>query len=113
MVVQLFALGHSVLFEHTRCEHGAVVHGAGHLRDAGLSPTSLDGVSSIRPSEGASGEHAHCDELMTRPALLSVSAACCEISLLETQPPTTVASREAERVLAVLSVAPKTSPTAA
>jgi len=113
LVSQLFALGHLVLFTHTSCEHGALIHTLRHglQRDARI-PAAPEGSSSIASGGGSEVEHDHCNPFATPSALASVTPACAHASLLEALPPLGVCASEAEHSVGILALAPKTSPTA-
>src|SRR5450432_2140889 len=113
LVSQLFALGHLVLFTHTRCEHGALVHTLRHgwQRDA-RPPATPQGGLSTASGRGSELEHDHCNPFATPPALASVTLASGSASLLEALPWLGVGASEAEGAVAILALAPKTSPTA-
>src|SRR5260221_1797244 len=84
LVSQLFALGHLVLFTHTRCEHGALVHSLrqGLQRDLRL-PASPERSLSISSGEGSELEHDHCNPFATPPAVASITPASTGGSPLE------------------------------
>jgi hypothetical protein len=112
LVSQIFGLGHLVLFSHTPCEHGALVHTirrggepsvrAGLLREPGVY--AADGTN-----DGS--DHEHCDPFATPSALASVTLPSAEAPLVGVASEIRLPVREAERAVAVLSLAPKTSPT--
>jgi len=108
---QLFALGHLALFTHARCEHGALIHTHVGPRDA-RPPAARDSGLSISPGGGSEVEHDHCNPFATPPALTSVIPPSAQASLLETLAPPGVCASEAESCVAILALAPKTSPTA-
>jgi hypothetical protein len=113
LLSQVFALGHLAFFTHTRCEHGALVHGQAHVWQREAQPkTPSDGKARIAPSEGREPDHDHCDSLATPPALAFVKSAPADASCVEALPARGVRARAAERSVAILSLAPKTSPTA-
>jgi len=111
LLSQLFALGHLVLFTHARCEHGAVTHTRSHdwQRDARRTPHH--GSLCIASGRDRELHHDHCDPFATPPALASVKSASADPSLVRVPTLPGVGAREAERSVAILSVAPKTSPT--
>jgi len=112
LLSQVFALGHLVFFTHTRCEHGALVHGRAHAwqREAPAAPS--DDRSPIASTGDREPDHDHCDSLATPPALAFVKAASADAAWVETLTTRGVRPRAAERSVAILSLAPKTSPTA-
>jgi len=114
LLSQVFALGHLVFFTHTRCAHGALVHGRAHAwqREAPAVPTDQRSPIASTGDRDRDPDHDHCDSLATPPALAFVKLVSADAALVETLTTPGISARAAERSVAILSLAPKTSPTA-
>jgi hypothetical protein len=112
LVTQVLGLGHLVLFSHTRCEHGALVHTVRRSGESAVHPASHREPGLYAP-QGANDdpEHEHCDPFATPPALAPAAAPAPDAPLVVVTLETRAGARDTERALAVLSLAPKTSPT--
>jgi hypothetical protein len=121
LATQVLTIGDLVLFTHTRCEHGALVHGArmaeggvwraflalqsapaAALREAGLYAS---------PAPRSDADHDHCNASATPPAVISVEPPSVLPLLMPAPSAGSIGAREAERAVPALSLAPKTSPT--
>lgn len=113
LLSQLFALGHLVLFAHELCEHGALVHAQSHGWQREARPEApTDSGLSIASGGGSNAEHDHCDPFAAPPAVASVIPAFGRARLLDELVPLGPRAREATQSVAILALAPKTSPTA-
>lgn len=114
LLSQVFALGHLVFFTHTRCAHGALVHGRAHAwqREAPVAPSDDRSPIASTGDRDREPDHDHCDSLATPPALAFVKSASADAAWVEISTAPAVRARAAERAVAILSLAPKTSPTA-
>lgn len=113
VISQVLGLAHMVLISHQRCEHGAVVHASAstsahaHAPDA---PKVDDGVAA-QPGGGLEGDHEHCDPFAVTPAVVAAEPWCAELTLLdEALLPWSVRPSAGERAVALLLLAPKSSP---
>jgi hypothetical protein len=111
LLSQLASAGHYVLVAHHMCdEHGSVHHGTPELvasSDEGASP--IDAATQPTPDE-----HHHDDcHWMSRTADAVLETAALRVQVVETQSRISVSVRAADAVaaLAILSLAPKQSPT--
>jgi hypothetical protein len=111
---QLFALGHLVLFRHARCEHGEVVHvgGAQQWRAETRQIEVVKSGTAVVAGSERDAEHDHCDALATPPALARLKPLGVGASLSGIQSDAELDAREGARSVAILFLAPKTSPTA-
>ena len=110
VVAQLASLGHLALVRHVQCEHGAWVHAPhGDAEAVNQAAPAEHGAAATTGSRET--DHDHCDGLALRPALLAVDATCAAPELLPTTDTTfRVHSRPAAPVVAILDLAPKSSP---
>ncbi len=119
LVVQLFGIGHFALFAHARCEHGELVHGAhaDHAGDAEArariqSNADSNGRVAVSRGEAPDG-HEHCAGDGLTPAVLALAPAFRALTLLPSLiEPSDAAPARAVRAVAILALAPKSSPPA-
>ena len=112
VVTQLFGLGHMLFVSHTQCEHGELVHeGDVHASHAAAAPAGDAPGDVVERGAGMEREHDHCDALALRPALISVAPSVPALTLLDGfLLPWSVRPRVESRAVALLSLAPKSSP---
>lgn len=111
LLSQLASVGHYVLVAHYMCaEHGSVHHGTPEAR-----ASSDDGASPVdAATQPTRDEHHHDDcHWMSRTAEAVVETTTLRLQVVETQSRISVSVRAADAVaaLAILSLAPKQSPT--
>jgi hypothetical protein len=111
VVSQLASVGHYVLVAHYLCaEHGSVHHGTPEL-----SASSDEGASPVdAATQPTRDEHHHDDcHWMSRTSDAVIETSTLRVEVVETQSAISVSVRAADAVaaLAILSVAPKQSPT--
>jgi hypothetical protein len=124
LVVYLCGLGHMVVVAHARCEHGEFVHGSheheseahgsASLTEDSAGPAAVgsdDSSDQVRPGE-VSEDHGHCDPFAVTPGITpSVATSCADVRLLDgALLPWSVRASVGVRTLAILSLAPKSSP---
>jgi hypothetical protein len=101
---------HLLLVRHVACEHGELVEQAAPAHAiARESGPAHDRVDAAAPGSG----HEHCDVLAVRHCPGDVAAPIVAPSLLCIEPPASLCARGETRPVALLSLAPKSSPPAA
>lgn len=120
LAVHVLGIGHFALFAHSRCEHGELVHGAhshGPPSQAARSESRIvdaihdDSVDPEATPGDAPDGHDHCEGTGITPILAAAAPACPSLTLLEAFEPLPVGQLPAGvRAVALLSLAPKSSP---
>lgn len=118
LLVQLFGVGHFALFAHVRCSHGELTHG-GHAQaaHAAVAPGADASRDASGPDEAGQGDapdgHEHCEGSGLVPAPVVVALPPAPVTLLEVYAlPDAGALPRGVRVVALLALAPKSSPPA-
>jgi len=119
LFAQVPSVLHLLLVPHTTCEHGELVEvvehrpGARGAPEAAPRPDSTSGRPQIAVSRGHDGGHDHCDALAVRHQIPDVGVAVRAASLLSIEPTAERGERGETRPVALLALAPKSSPPAA
>lgn len=102
---------HMLLISHTTCEHGELVEVAPEPKYRAIEASDSDPKQDrAAPGHGEGAGHDHCDALALRHLPSGVGPALCSPSLLIIEPLASLAERDEQRPLPLLSLAPKSSP---
>ena len=113
VISQVLGLAHMGLISHQRCEQGAVIHASAstsaHAHAA--DDRKVDDGVAVRAGGALEGDHEHCDPFAVAPALVAAEPWCADLTLLDgTVLPWSVRPSAGERAVALLLLAPKSSP---
>lgn len=104
---QLGALVHQLTVVHARCEaHGELVHAGGGHGGVRAAPRDSIGL----PVGGDADDHEACDIVLGLHAAAALPAATALSTCQLGEPPRSLPAAPPARAIAVLAVAPKTSP---
>ena len=114
LVLQGSGGGHMLLVEHSRCaEHGELVHGDAHQREAGPDQQTVSALLDGSPDSGSDEAHEHCSVLTDRrDAVVSIVTAGAGIRVAEAQGELRLHDVDIAPSTSRLQLAPKTSPPA-
>ena len=109
LLTHLFSVGHMVVFSHTRCEHGELVH-AGHDHAKSARGGHERGHDTATQGESV-GDHDHCQASGVMPGVVATPEVCAPLTMLdESLLPWSIRDASAVRPESILSLAPKSSP---
>ena len=113
----LFAQGnrvfHELLVRHTICEHGGLIHDGAHPPLAQAAQAAPDPALSQGSTPGHDPtDHDHCDAKSVLHRLGQVAPFVAPASLLQVAPPAFSGEHRASPPIALLDLAPKSSPPA-
>jgi hypothetical protein len=102
-------LGHTLLIQHSVCEHGDLVEGAHHAEAANASPDQSDKTAARETGSDHDGDHDHCDAaaILHRVDLTTPTVACASLLYVE---PAGGSERAEVRAVSAIDLAPKASP---
>jgi hypothetical protein len=106
-------LFHLLLISHATCEHGELVEVTPEQRHSTIDAPDRDSQRErAEPAHSESAGHDHCDALALRHLPSDVGPALGSPSLVVIEPLASLAERDEQRPLPLLSLAPKSSPPA-
>lgn len=110
LFAQLVQLSDLLLFQHSACEHGELVHGPLRAATEAASAPADTAEQRLAAATAGHGDHEHCDAtaLRHRPDVLAVHVP--EATLLDGSIALALDSGSSRRPIALLAVAPKASP---
>lgn len=107
-------LFHLLLISHTTCEHGELVEVASDSKHTAIDVWERDSEQDRADAgHGEDAGHDHCDALALRHLPSDIAKALGAPSLLTIEPRAVLSSRDGQRPVQILSLAPKGSPPAA
>jgi hypothetical protein len=109
LFAQLVQLSDLLLFQHSACEHGELVHGPLHGSSAATAASSEEAQRLLAAPSGHD-DHEHCEAMAIRHRIADLAAHVPEATLLAGTDSPVLASGSPQRPIALLAVAPKASP---
>ena len=106
---------HLLLVPHTTCEHGELVEGRRPAPAPAPAPATAarehgPHADQIEATPGGGAEHEHCDATALRHRPTQLDLFIAEASILDIAPAVSLDERGESRPVAILSLAPKSSP---
>lgn len=107
LFAQLVQLSDLLLFQHTACQHGELVHGPAH---APVKAEAADEDGNQRLGSAPADDHEHCEALAIRHRESAVALHVPEAMILGWADTPVLVLGSPRRPIALLDVAPKASP---
>lgn len=109
LFAQLVQLSDLLLFQHSACSHGELVHGQLHGSSADTAASSEEAQRLLAAPSGHD-DHDHCEAMAIRHRIATLTVHVPEATLLAGTDSPVLASGSPQRPIALLAVAPKASP---